>query len=137
MTPTLGSLGSLGSGGRLGVVIDAQPAGREKDGQQLVSVRMRAVDGRADGEQALPGDEIRLRGLAPSLASQHGRSGKQIGSAAPVSDTELTPGQKEEVARFRQRDAQVRQEENAHAGSAGDLAGPIQYTYVTGPDGRR
>ena len=41
------------------------------------------------------------------------------------------------VDRLRQRDAQVRQEEEAHAAVAGDLAGPIEYLYQRGPDRRQ
>ena len=41
------------------------------------------------------------------------------------------------MTRLQQRDQQVRQEEKAHAAVAGDLAGPIDYIYQRGPDGRQ
>ena len=41
------------------------------------------------------------------------------------------------MEQLRQRDAQVRQEETAHAGVAGSMAGPISYVYQRGLDGRQ
>ena len=49
----------------------------------------------------------------------------------------LSPQDRVVVDRLRQRDAQVRQEETAHAGVAGSMAGPISYVYQRGPDGRQ
>ena len=49
----------------------------------------------------------------------------------------LSPQDRAVVEQLRQRDAQVRQEETAHAGVAGSLAGPISYVYQHGPDGRQ
>ena len=63
--------------------------------------------------------------------------GQAKSEPALVSDPlELTPEEQAAVERLRIRDQQVRQEEQAHAANAGDLAGPINYTTVTGPDGR-
>lgn len=127
MIPAIGSMNALQSGGRLGLVLDARPVGLERDGRQLVSVRLKAVDGRDSQGFA-----------APSRVASSG-SEIQAGSGLPIAKPrdELSPAEKQEVASLQQRDAQVRQEENAHAGYAGDLAGPISYTYQTGPDGRR
>lgn len=58
-------------------------------------------------------------------------------STAARLPTELTATEKTDVTRLQQRDQQVRQEEKAHAAVAGDLAGPINYTYQRGPDGRQ
>ena len=41
-----------------------------------------------------------------------------------------------EIQRLRMRDQEVRMHEIAHKSVAGDLAGPVRYTYTRGPDGR-
>jgi hypothetical protein len=41
-----------------------------------------------------------------------------------------------EVQRLRMREQEVIRHEMAHKAVAGDLAGPVRYTYTRGPDGR-
>lgn len=117
MIPAIGSMAALHSGGRFGLVIDARAVGPEQDGQQLVSVRLKAVDGRDARGFTAPASVL------PAPTEPEPRAAK-----LPL---ELNAAEKQEVARLEQRDAQVRQEENAHAGNAGDLAGPISYVYQT------
>lgn len=138
MTPTLGTLSSLGPGGRFGMVLGTRPVGPEQDGQQLVSVRMRAMDGRDSEGFRAPATKTPQPASPPTHRSPErtpDRLVPPVAVAKPLDD--LSPAEKQEVARLQQRDAQVKQEENAHAGGAGDLAGPIQYVYATGPDGRQ
>lgn len=124
-------MATLHSGGRTGLVLDARAVGPERDGQQLVSVRLKATDG-------LDSNGFDASANASTVPSEANRGGQPVPvPRAARLRVELSPAEKEEVARLQQRDAQVRQEENAHAGNAGDLAGPISYVYQTGPDGRR
>ena len=138
MIPGIGTLSAIQSGGRLGVVLGAQAVGPESDGKQLVSLRLKAVDGRDSRGFAVD--------PAPSPSQQPVPPGKAVaapatqGARAPTAaklSGDLSPAEKQEVARLQQRDAQVRQEENAHAANAGTLAGPISYVYQIGPDGRQ
>ena len=157
MLPAIGTLSALNSGGRLGVVVDARPLAPPQDGRQLVALQLRTVDQRdAQGQAA-----NRISGLAPVPAEASERPGASRRALAARGDRaaavarradqlspaereaaarlpdELSPAEREAVERLRQRDAQVRQEETAHAAVAGDLAGPIEYVYRRGPDGRR
>ena len=142
MLPAIGSLSALNSGGRLGVVVDARPLADLRDGRQLVALQLKTVDQRdAQGRAA-----SRVSGLAPLpaeaterpatsrrvLATRVERAGDTV---ARLPDA-LTAAERDAVERLRQRDAQVRQEERAHAAAAGDLAGPIEHVYRRGPDGR-
>lgn len=52
-------------------------------------------------------------------------------------DDELTPDEEAEVRELKQRDAEVRQHEQAHSTVGGPYAGSPQYTYTSGPDGKR
>lgn len=45
--------------------------------------------------------------------------------------------EQKEVEQLRKQDRAVRAHEHAHKAAAGAHAGPISYTYTTGPDGRR
>jgi hypothetical protein len=54
-----------------------------------------------------------------------------------VSKTGLTEEERKQVQELQRRDRIVRAHENAHRAAAGRYAGPIRYTYTTGPDGRR
>lgn len=143
MLPAIGSLSALNSGGRLGVVVDARPLAEPREGRQLVALQLKTVDQRdAQGQAA-----SRVSGLAPlpcETCEKPGPSRRTLamreergsGSAAKLPG-ELSTAEREEVERLRQRDAQVRQEEKAHAAVAGDIAGPIEYVYQRGPDGRQ
>ncbi|MDF1748201.1 MAG: putative metalloprotease CJM1_0395 family protein [Alphaproteobacteria bacterium] len=77
----------------------------------------------------------------PSVPNQPGND------AAPQKDAErsdsqdeegsdgLTPEEEEEVADLKERDAEVRRHEQAHAAVGGQYAGAPQFKYETGPDG--
>ncbi|MGF1457010.1 MAG: putative metalloprotease CJM1_0395 family protein [Alphaproteobacteria bacterium] len=50
---------------------------------------------------------------------------------------ELTPEEKDQVSKLKDRDAEVRRHEEAHARVGGPYAGSPSYTFQTGPDGRK
>jgi hypothetical protein len=55
-----------------------------------------------------------------------------------VAEEELTAEEKEQVRQLEERDAEVRQHEAAHLAVAGQYAqGGAEYTYQTGPDGKK
>ena len=136
--------------GAPGVVIATRKLGEPQDGQQRVqlTVLSRAPKGApsaagAPVQAAAPLTGLRMSGLPQALLSlqEEGSQGSRSGGGSlPTSlardPVDLTPEEQTEVDRLRIRDQQVRQEEQAHAANAGDLAGPISYTTVTGPDGR-
>lgn len=141
MLPAIGSLSALNSGGRLGVVVDARPLAPPQDGRQLVALQLKTVDQRdARGQRA-----SKVSGLATLPAEASERPGPSRRALATREDRaaaiarlpdQLSAAEKEALEQLGQRDAQVRQEEAAHAAVAGDLAGPIAYVYQRGPDGR-
>ncbi len=57
-------------------------------------------------------------------------------SAAASDDGRYDSGQ-QEIQQLRSQDRQVRAHERSHKAAAGAHAGPVSYTYTTGPDGRR
>lgn len=138
MLPAVGSVSALAGQGRVGVVVSAQPVGEAKDGRQLMALRIR------EGEQARS-DRLEKSGeQRPSNLQSNAIPGtsktKPPAAGQPVAarlPTELSLSEKAAVTKLQQRDQQVRQEEEAHAAVAGDLAGPINYVYQTGPDGRQ
>jgi hypothetical protein len=136
MLPAIGSIGVLAGQGRIGVVVGAQPVGEPENGRQLVALRIKAGDRERDAglDGARPAD---LAGNSSPRSSPAGRPDRppRAPSAARLPDA-LSPAEKAAVSRLQQRDQQVRQEEDAHAAVAGDLAGPISYVYQLGPDGR-
>lgn len=134
-----------------GIVIATRKLGTPQDGQQQVELTVlsrtpKSAAGTTSGavpQVAAPLTGLRLSGLPQPLLQLQEQPGGEVprGQAksepALVSDPlELTPEERAEVDRLRIRDQQVRQEEQTHAANAGDLAGPISYTTVTGPDGR-
>lgn len=132
--PAIGSISPSLAAGRFGVVVNARPIGEPKDGQQLVALTVKTSERPAG---AAPGAS-RPVAVGPSQAPrptilERDRSG--VGEAGRDYG-DLGQEERAVVDRLRQRDAQVRQEETAHAGAAGDLAGPISYVYQRGPDGR-
>lgn len=71
---------------------------------------------------------------APSSSSDSD-SGQQ---AAINAQDELTPDEQQQVQQLKQRDAEVRRHEQAHVSAAGGYArGGANFTYTTGPDGKR
>ena len=143
MLPPVGSIGMLPAQGRAGVVVDARPLGAARDGQQLVALRIKAEKQQGDPHQG-PVTSSRPpigAGSPPPAASLRPASGSlpaaTSGPAAARRLDQLNAAERADVARLQQRDQQVRQEEKAHAAVAGDLAGPINYSYQRGPDGRQ
>ncbi|MEM8950817.1 MAG: putative metalloprotease CJM1_0395 family protein [Pseudomonadota bacterium] len=142
MLPAIGSVSSLAGPGRSGVVVSARPIGDEQNGRQLVALKIRES---GDGQK---NTDPRDSTASPS-ASNRAQASSGIGdpwqadrassspSTAARLPSELTAAEKADVTRLQQRDQQVRQEEKAHAAVAGDLAGPINYTFQRGPDGRQ
>ena len=55
----------------------------------------------------------------------------------PADSNELTEADKDVVRQLKERDAEVRRHENAHASVGGQYAGSPQYEFQTGPDGKR
>ena len=54
-----------------------------------------------------------------------------------LGEDDLTPEEKDEVKQLRERDAEVRRHEEAHASRGGQYAGSPTYEYERGPDGKR
>ncbi len=142
MLPPIGSVSMLASQGRAGVVVDARPLGEPEGGRQLVALRIKAETSGSgygassaalDGAQTKPGPAGDAGTSDQASRSSHAPAGPV---AAKLPD-QLTTSERADLAGLRQRDQQVRQEEKAHAAVAGDLAGPISYTYQLGPDGRQ
>ncbi|THB75081.1 MAG: hypothetical protein D6B28_01005 [Gammaproteobacteria bacterium] len=50
---------------------------------------------------------------------------------------DLTDSEKQMINELRIRDREVRAHEQAHKAVAGNLAGPVQYSFQTGPDGKK
>lgn len=144
----IASIGSVlvgGPGGKAGVVVDTfRLPGRlpgASDQDRLVALRIKSSDQAAGPDRERP----------PSIPSQSGETLSSLrveladtvrerDAAKPAvarTPDQLSPRDRVVVEQLRQRDAQVRQEETAHAGVAGALAGPISYTYQRGPDGRQ
>lgn len=150
MLPAIGSYDASGRAGAPGIVIATRKLGEPQDGQQRVqlTVLSRAPKGDASAagavaQVAAPLTGLRASGLPQPLlqlqeqpADEPPRSRAHDGPSLVSDPLELTSEERAEVDRLRIRDQQVRQEEQAHAANAGDLAGPISYTTVTGPDGR-
>ena len=57
-------------------------------------------------------------------------------SAAACNDGQCDDDQ-QEIQELRRQDRQVRAHEQAHKSAGGAEAGPVSYTYTTGPDGKR
>lgn len=138
----VGSVGIVDSSGRLGVVVGSRTVGVTPDGNRVVSYSVQTTEevrraGRGTTIDPTTGDVA-----APAPAPVSGESSAAIasvtrrGGAVPARDEDLSERDQAALQNLRQRDAQVRQEENAHAGAAGSIAGPIVYTYQRGPDGR-
>ncbi|MDH3661030.1 MAG: putative metalloprotease CJM1_0395 family protein [Alphaproteobacteria bacterium] len=120
------------------MLVGARPIGEAENGRQLVALQIKESERAENGRDRVPD--------TPSPASGHagrapGEAAAEAQSApsplAPRLPEELSAAGKAALARLQQRDQQVRQEEKAHAAVAGDLAGPINYVYQRGPDGRQ
>ncbi|MDJ0950240.1 MAG: putative metalloprotease CJM1_0395 family protein [Alphaproteobacteria bacterium] len=167
MTVGIGSIiAAPGQGGRLHFVTGVTELAKLRDGR-LAVVRSRAVDAPTGARLSAPdpgaahapiagAGPIRL--VDPRLVSQlqdaepldpvaatAAARGVPVAAEPRIDATDqvsanpfdLSPAEERQVARLRQIDSAVRQEENTHAANAGQFASAPQYTYVTGPDGRR
>ncbi len=137
----VGSVIGVAAGGRHGVVVDARAVGDDRTGRQTYAVRIRTTEPDATTDRhtatSTPGAPAAMSpgvALGQPIESAGSRRAEQAAARTP---DRLSPGERRVVERLRQRDAQVRQEETAHAAGAGSLAGPISYAYQRGPDGRR
>ena len=142
MLPPIGSVSMLAAQGRAGVVVDARPIGEAEGGRQLVALRIKAdATSGGDAKARTKTDGRQDHTLSAGSASISGGAQRSANAAAgPVAaklPDQLNAAERADVTRLQQRDQQVRQEEKAHAAVAGDLAGPISYTYQLGPDGRQ
>ena len=121
--PPIGSPSLIPELGRPGTVVGAQAIGKAGSGQTLYHVEVKVERTDASGHpQAVAENPGAVRGARPAGVASAGGN--------------LSAAEKAHIAELLQRDGQVRQEENAHAAIAGSAAGPIQYEYQRGPDGR-
>lgn len=136
----VGSVINMPATGRMGVVVGSAALGETADGKQRVVMQVKSQTVETEREGAVRYNPARPAAVAENDAAAEGKSrnGYEIREAKVARDpNDLTSQEKTAVDRLRQRDAQVRQEEQAHAAAAGAAAGPISYTYATGPDGRQ
>lgn len=131
---SIGSVINMPAAGRMGVIVGSTAIGGAADGKQRVVMQVKSeAPAEATGAKGIPAPPD-LRQSAVASAG----GGTEIRKPEIARDrVDLTDAEKQSVDRLRQRDAQVRQEEQAHAGAAGAMAGPIIYQYATGPDGRQ
>lgn len=74
----------------------------------------------------------------PSATAEVASSDRKTTTNSSAKEEELTPEEKRQVQELRKRDREVRQHEAAHKAAAGQYArGAAQFSYQTGPDGRR
>jgi hypothetical protein len=69
-------------------------------------------------------------------ASTTGTNSKTSNDGGLGSNKKLTPDQQREVDELKKRDSEVRAHEQAHKAVGATLAGSIQLSYQTGPDGK-
>jgi hypothetical protein len=133
---SIGSIVSLPAQARMGVVVGSTAIGETVDGKQRVVMQVKSqVPAAETGAIGVPvARDLRQVGTTDASSGTRTEIRKAEIARDPV---DLTPVEKKSVDSLRQRDAQVRQEEQAHAGTAGAMAGPITYRYATGPDGRK
>ncbi len=138
MLPAIGSISVLPSHGQTGVVMDARALGDPEGGRQLVAVKIKAEakDDDQTKQLANPNNSLSDRSSATNVSAP-GPASATIGPTISRRLDQLGAAERADIAKLQQRDQQVRQEEKAHAAVAGDLAGPINYVYQRGPDGRQ
>lgn len=125
--------------GRTASVVGATPTGETADGRQTVQVHYRARV--ACDEAGAAGVPTVSTGV--EYARESVRAVRESGACEDCEDTGrqrkdlLTAEERAALDKLRQIDAQVKQEEKAHAAMAGAAGGPIRYKYATGPDGRQ
>ncbi len=138
MLPAIGSISILPSHGRAGVVMGAHRLGDDTNGQQLVALKIRAEahDGPQQNNVSRPTGH-RPDGVMGNDRVNPAADAIALGPTSAKRLDQLSAPERADISRLQQRDQQVRQEETAHAAVAGDLAGPINYIYERGPDGRQ
>lgn len=107
----------------------------QEDAAGLLNGTAREEDGgdggvERDGEPSTPGEREEGESETQRLAAE----GEDEG---PENSNELSEADKDVVRQLKDRDAEVRRHENAHASVGGQYAGSPQYEYQTGPDGKR
>jgi hypothetical protein len=73
-------------------------------------------------------------------SAEEGQGGEEAftGSAIPPHGRELSPEEKKQVEKLKERDQEVRRHEQAHiAASGGHTRGGARYEYQAGPDGKQ
>lgn len=122
------------------VVEEAVMPKREAQSPVRVSISKEAKEmlTQLEGEQ-LPASQLEYssddmsQDLSEHRRKEHERTAKDNSS----SGKKLSENEEDQVKRLKQRDAEVRQHEQAHAASAGPyLRGGPYYQYQTGPDGK-
>lgn len=89
-------------------------------------------------QAALVRSDQRVEGIRAAESSTATRTTEpETPAAERAFETELSAADKEEVQRLKNRDAEVRAHEQAHAAAGGSHAGSPSYEFETGPDGRR
>lgn len=133
----IGPIVSLPGAGSVGVVTGTTAVGGEVGGRQYVSVHYRErVSEDAAGAQGVPAAVRAKDVMRNAVRKTVDPDCDDCDSLEEKRQDLLELRQRAALDELRQRDAQVRQEENAHTAIAGDAAGPARYTYQTGPDGR-
>ncbi len=87
-------------------------------------------------------DSVELSSAARLFAAKTAQgTGEQLGGGASVggqgADVQLTDQERQEVAKLKQRDREVRTHEQAHRAAGGAHAGAISLQFTQGPDGKR
>ena len=85
---------------------------------------------------ASPAAPDRFHGGRPSFADAAAARANEDEKAVASSDAELTEEEQQRVRDLKDRDAEVRAHEQAHASAGGTLAGAPSYQTERGPDGR-
>ncbi len=87
-------------------------------------------------KQAVEGRESQGEDSGQSQSGQQGDGTEQRGRQTKASEAELAAEQAA-IAELKQRDAEVKAHEQAHASVGGQLAGSPSYTFQSGPDGQK
>ena len=87
-------------------------------------------------KQAVEGRQPQDEDSGQSQSGQQGEGSEQRGRQSKGSEAELAAEQAM-IAELKQRDAEVKIHEQAHASVGGQLAGSPSYTFQTGPDGQK
>lgn len=87
-------------------------------------------------KQAVEGRQPQGEDSGQSQSGQQGEGAEQRGRQSKGSEAELAAEQAM-IAELKQRDAEVKIHEQAHASVGGQLAGSPSYTFQTGPDGQK